>query len=200
MSHQVSPDPHAPRDDAATPLTTDERAGLIPSYITLRRELNEAEQAGVLAAERWAFARRRQVLDEAFLKGLHKRMFGQVWRWAGGYRTSARNIGTEFWRIRPAVVELVEDARFWVKNESFGADEIAARFHHRLVAIHPFPNGNGRHARLVADLLVVRLGRPRFTWGRENLVSPGETRQAYIAALRAADAHDLDPLMDFVRR
>jgi Fic-DOC domain mobile mystery protein B len=196
----VSPDPLGGRDDAATPLTADERTGLIPSYITLRRELNEAEQAGVLAAERWAFARRRQVLDEAFLVRLHQRMFGEVWRWAGSYRTSARNIGIEFWRIRPAVIELVEDARFWVKNESFGADEIAVRFHHRLVAVHPFPNGNGRHARLAADLLLARLGRPRFTWGRVNLVSPGETRRAYIAALRAADGHDLGPLLDFVRR
>lgn len=196
----MNPDPLGPLDDAATPLTPEERAGLIPSYITLRRELNEAEQAGVLAAERWAFQRRRNVLDEALLLRLHKRMFGAVWRWAGSYRTSERNIGIEFWRIRPSLVELVEDARFWVKSGSFPPDELAARFHHRLVAIHPFANGNGRHARLAADLLVVRLGRPRFTWGRVNLVSPGDTRRDYVAALRAADRHDHAPLLDFVRR
>ena len=187
------------QDDASTPLTEEEREQLIPSYITLRSELNEAEQANILEAEEWAFARKRTVLDERFLKNLHKRMFGRVWRWAGQFRQSERNIGVDAYRISTDLRQLLDDCRYWIENETFDPDEIATRFHHRLVSIHPFPNGNGRHARLAADLLLTALGRPRFSWGRVNLVDPGETRQAYVAALRAADNHDYGPLLDFVR-
>ena len=186
-------------DDAATPLTPDEREGLIPSYITLRRELNEAEQIGIEEADRWAFSRKRDVLDEQFLKSLHKRTFGQVWRWAGEYRTTARNIGVDAYRIRTELHQLLDDVRYWIGHQTFAAAEIAVRFHHRLVAIHPFPNGNGRHARLAADLLAIQLGLPRFTWGRADLVEPKITRKAYFAALRAADAHDFEPLCMFAR-
>lgn len=192
-------DPLFAADDAATPLSPDERQGLIPSYITLRRELNEAEQRGVLAADEWAFARRRRVLDQRFLRGLHKRMFGDVWTWAGTYRRTARNIGVDAWRIPVDLAQLIGDADFWIGHATYPADEIAARFHHRLVWIHPFPNGNGRHARLATDLLLAALGRPRFTWGRASLVALGTTRRAYIDSLRAADRHDYDPLMAFVR-
>lgn len=188
-----------PEDDAATPLTAEEREGLIPTYITLRHELNEAEQIGIEEADHWAFGRKRDVLDERFLKSLHKRMFGQVWRWAGGYRTTARNIGIDAYRIGVELHQLLDDVRYWIDNQSFPADEIAVRFHHRLVAIHPFPNGNGRWSRLAADLLAVQLSLPRFTWGRANLVEPKETRRAYIAALRAADDHDIAPLLTFAR-
>lgn len=192
-------DPLFDADDAATPLTQDEKQGLIPSYITLRRELNEAEQLGITAAEEWAFSRKRDVLDEIFLRRLHKRMFKDVWRWAGELRTTPRNIGVEPWNITSMLRNLIEDARYWVLHEIYPPDEIAVRFHHRLVMIHPFPNGNGRHARLAADLLLVKLGQERFTWGRVSLVNAGETRQKYVAALRAADAHDLKPLLAFVR-
>jgi Fic-DOC domain mobile mystery protein B len=186
-------------DDAATPLTPDEKKGLIPSYITLRRELNEAEQLGIITAEEWAFSRKRDVLDEAFLRRLHKRMFKDVWRWAGEFRATPRNIGVEAWNISSMLRNLIEDARYWVLHEVYPPDEIVARFHHRLVLIHPFPNGNGRNARLAADLLLVNLGQERFTWGRVGLVNAGETRKEYVAALRAADAHNLKPLLAFVR-
>jgi len=186
-------------DDASTPLTAEEREGLIPAYIALRRELNEAEQIGIADAERWAFARNRDVLDEPFLRNLHKRMFGKVWRWAGKYRTTPRNIGVEAYRIVPDIHQLLSDVRFWIEHQTYAPDEIALRFHHRLVFIHPYPNGNGRHARLAADMLVASLGRPRFTWGRVNLVEARATRDAYIAALRAADEHDIGPLMIFAR-
>lgn len=186
-------------DDASTPLTPDEKSGLIPSYITLRRELNEAEQLSITAAEEWAFSRKRDVLDETFIRRLHKRMFKDVWRWAGEFRTTPRNIGVEAWNITSMLCNLIEDARYWVLHEVYPPDEIAARFHHRLVLIHPFPNGNGRHARLAADLLMVKLGQERFTWGRISLLNAGETRQKYVAALRAADAHDLKLLLNFVR-
>ena len=186
-------------DDAATPLTPDEREGLIPAYITLRRELNEAEQVGIEEADRWAFGRRRDVLDERFLKSLHKRMFGDVWRWAGTYRTTARNIGVDAYRIGVDLHQLLDDVRYWIDHQTYPPHEIAVRFHHRLVAIHPFPNGNGRHARLAADLLAVQLGQPRLSWGSASLVEPKETRRAYVAALRAADQHDIAPLLTFAR-
>jgi Fic-DOC domain mobile mystery protein B len=186
-------------DDANTPLTAEEREGLIPSYITLRHELNEAEQINIGAALRWADARRRDVLDRDFLRELHQRMFGDVWRWAGQYRTTARNIGVEAYRIAMDVQHTVDDARYWVEQSTYPSDEIAVRFSHRLVAIHPFPNGNGRFSRLVGDLLARQLGEPPFTWGRANLVNLGDTRARYVETLRAADNHDIGPLLLFAR-
>jgi Fic-DOC domain mobile mystery protein B len=192
-------DPLLEEDDASTPLTAEEREGLIPSYVTLRRELNEAEQANILEAVEWAFARKRNVLDERFLTDLHKRMFGRVWRWAGKFRRTERNLGVDPLHIAIDLRQLLDDSRYWIEHTTYPPDEICARFHHRLVAIHPFPNGNGRHARLATDLLLAALGQPRFSWGRTNLVNPGETRRAYVAALRAADARNIGPLLEFVR-
>jgi Fic-DOC domain mobile mystery protein B len=195
----MSTDPLFEADDAATPLTPEEKLGLMPSYITLRRELNEAEQINVTRAEQWAFSRKRDVLDEAYLRRLHKQMFQDVWTWAGEFRTSERNIGVEPWRIVTELRELLENVRYWIAHQTYTADEIAARFHHKLVWIHCFANGNGRHGRLATDLLLVNLGQPRFTWGRQSLVNAGDTRRSYVAALRAADNRDIQPLLKFVR-
>ena len=192
-------DPLEDQDDASTPLTEEEREQLIPSYITTRAELNEAEQANILRAEEWAFNRKRDVLNERLLTNLHKRMFDRVWKWAGQTRRTDRNIGIDPYRISTEIRQLIDDCRYWIDHETYPHDEIAARFHHRLVLIHPFPNGNGRHARLTTDLLLTSLNRPRFSWGSENLVDPGETRKTYIAALRAGDNHDIGPLLEFVR-
>ena len=192
-------DPLTEQDDAATPLDEEERDGLIPAYITLRGELNEAEQANILEAEEWALSRTRDVLDEKFLNGLHKRMFGRVWKWAGRYRQSNKNIGVEAYRVPTELRQLIDDTAYWINNDTFPPDEIAARFHHKLVWIHPYPNGNGRHARLATDLLLTALGKPRFTWGSESLTDAGETRKRYVTALRAADNHDIGPLLEFVR-
>lgn len=192
-------DPLFKADELATPLNPEEREGLIPSYITLHRELNEAEHANILEAEGWAFARKRDMLDERYLKALHKRMFGRVWRWAGQFRRTERNIGVATYRIGVDLGNLLNDCRYWIDHDTYSLDEIAARFHHRLVLIHPFPNGNGRHARMATDLLLVAQGQPRFSWGRLNLVNAGATRRAYVLALRAADGHDIRPLLDFVR-
>lgn len=186
-------------DDAATPLTPDEKQGLIPTYITLRRELNEAEQVNVTTAEQVAFARKRNVLDEDYLRSLHHSMFGEVWTWAGSFRQSERNIGVAHFRIPIELRELLNNVRYWIDHNTYPADEIAARFHHKLVWIHCFPNGNGRHARMATDLFLVRLGQPRFTWGRQSLVDAGQTRQHYVSALRAADHYDMKLLLAFVR-
>lgn len=187
-------------DDANTALTDGEREQLIPAYITLRHELNEAEQINIGQALRWATARKkRDVLDQNFLRQLHKRMFGDVWRWAGQYRTSARNIGVDAYRIIMDVHQAIDDACYWIEHKTYPPDEIAVRFSHRLVAIHPFPNGNGRVSRLIGDLLAQQLEQEPFTWGRANLVDVGETRARYIEALRAADNHDIKPLLLFAR-
>lgn len=185
----------------ATPLTPDEAEGLLLSHITNRQELDRWEQDNIIEAEKWAFRRKpADLLSVDFVCRLHKRMFDTVWKWAGEFRRSGKNIGVEAWSIGPALKNLLEDVKTWIESNGYPPDEIAARFHHRLVSIHPFANGNGRHARLIADLLLVyRLGRPRFTWGQENLVQTGECRQLYIIALRAADRHDYKPLIDFVR-
>jgi Fic-DOC domain mobile mystery protein B len=192
-------DPLADQDHAATPLSDEEREGLIPSYITLRSELNEAEQANIQEAENWALKRKRDVLGERFLNNLHKRMFGRVWRWAGDYRRTGKNVGVDAYRIPTELRALIDDCRYWMENGTYEPDEIAARFHHKLVWIHPYPNGNGRHARLATDLLLIAMGKKRFTWGSTSLVDPGDTRRAYVAALQAADRHDFAPLFAFVR-
>ena len=163
-------DPLVEEDDASTPLTEEEKEELIPSYITLRSELNEAEQRNILEAEEWAFSRDRDVLSERFLRELHKRMFGKVWRWAGNFRQLERNIGVDAYRISTDLRQLIDDCQFWLDNHTYESDEIAARFSHRLVQLHPFPNGNGRHSRTAADLLLVNLRQQRFTWGRKSLV------------------------------
>jgi len=188
-----------PQNDGGTKLTDEEREGLIPSYITLRSELNEAEQANILEAEEWAFARKRDLLEEKSLNNLHKRMYGNVWRWAGRYRTSGKNIGIDAYRIPTELRQLLDDCHYWIENGTYEPDEIAVRFHQRIVSIHCYPNGNGRHARLAADLLLKSMGQERFSWGGKNLVDVGETRGRYIAALQTADEHDIGPLLEFVR-
>jgi Fic-DOC domain mobile mystery protein B len=181
----------------ATPLDPDELAGLIPGHIATQGELNEWEQQNIQVGDDWARKQRKDILSEDFLRQLHRRMFGETWRWAGEFRRSDKNIGVDWLHIGVELRKLLDDVRFQVEHGSYPSDEIAVRLHHRLVAIHPFANGNGRHARLMADLLVERLGRPRFTWGSVKLVDAGETRQRYIAALHAADAHDIAPLLAF---
>jgi Fic-DOC domain mobile mystery protein B len=186
-------------DDGATPLTPEEMRDLIPAHIAYRRELNEAEQENIVLAQAWALSRRRDPLSEKFVKDLHRRMLGDVWQWAGKFRTSARNIGIDYWQIPVALRQLLDDAKAWIEYSAYPPDEIAVRFHHRLVQIHPFPNGNGRHSRLMADLLAMQLGRERFSWGRGSLRTAGAARARYVEALRAADDHDIAPLLVFAR-
>ena len=186
-------------DDEATPLAPEEREGLIPTHVAYRHELNELEQQNILEADAWALGRRRDVLDEGFLKRLHQRMFGRVWRWAGEYRATERNIGVHPLQIPIDMRQVLGDAKYWVAHNSYQPDELAVRLHHRLVWVHPFPNGNGRWSRLVADILIIGLGGERFTWGRTNLQPVGQIRKGYIDALRAADDHDITALLAFAR-
>jgi Fic-DOC domain mobile mystery protein B len=188
--------------DDATPLEPEEKRGLKQTWITHRRDLNEAEQENIVKGAAWARGRRRRnedMLNESFAKLLHKRMFSDVWSWAGTYRLTERNIGIAPHRIANDTGMMFDDVRYWVQHAIFPSDEIAVRLHHRLVAIHPFPNGNGRHARLMADLLVEYFGGRRFSWGGSTIGDVGKLRARYIAALRMADNHDIALLMQFAR-
>ena len=182
----------------ATPLDGDEAALLIPKHITLMSELNAFEHANILMAEQWAL-RSRFDLNVPYMKKLHAKMFDQTWKWAGQFRRTGKNIGVDAYRIETELKQLGEDVHYQVENQSFSFDEIAARFHHRLVLIHAFPNGNGRHARLMTDLLLQKHGKERFTWGSITRDSDNMVRRNYIAALRLADVHEMFALLAFVR-
>lgn len=187
----------------STPIDPEESAGLRLSYITTRTELNAAEAINVESGLRWAGRSRDldELLNIDFLCELHRRMFGEVWKWAGTFRRTDKNIGVSWWEIREAVTNLVRDfaALTTGKGPAWPIDEVGVRFRYRLVSIHPFPNGNGRHSRASADLLIEALDTERFTWGANNLANASETRARYIKALRAADGGDVDPLLIFVR-
>lgn len=187
--------------EGATPIDVDEAEGLLLSHIRTRAELDRWEQENITEAEASVFRRKQKnILTEKYVRSLHKRMFGTVWRWAGKFRRSQKNIGIEWMQIPIALRQLFDEVDGWLEFKAFLDDEIAARFHHRLVAIHAFPNGNGRHARLMTDILLVHiLSQERFSWGQDNLTNAGECRQQYINALRAADQNEYQQLLDFVR-
>jgi len=121
--------------DHATPLTPEERRELIPAHIAYRSELNEAEQENIVRAQDWALGRRRDLLNEKFINDLHRHMLGDVWRWAGKFRTSERNLGIAYYEIPAAVRQLLDDTKTWIKLKAYPPDEIAVRFHHRLVLV-----------------------------------------------------------------
>lgn len=194
--------PHftAAAGDGATLLDRNELDGLIPDWIATQGDLDAAEFDNVRAGHEWAQSRlgKRNVLDDGFLRELHKRMFQNVWKWAGQYRRTERNIGVAPADIASGVRTLVDDVRYWDEHHTYPRDECAARLHHRLVWIHPFANGNGRTTREFADLYLRVHGAESFTWGR-NLGNAAMARDRYLAALRAADAGDYRALIDFVR-
>lgn len=185
--------------EGATPLLPQDQRGLRQSWITTRGDLNAAEQENILAGRAWALRSRVALTAEAYLMRLHRNMFGDVWAWAGKLRTVETNIGALPHDIPVRLRQFLGDVDYWLANQTYTADELAARYHHGLVLIHPFANGNGRHTRLAADLMCRQLGVAPFTWGRHSLDLAGATRQNYLTALRAADRHDFGPLLAFVR-
>jgi Fic-DOC domain mobile mystery protein B len=187
--------------NGATPLDADELHGLIPTHLVSRNQLNEWEERNIQAALSWIERQRRlRPLEEAWLRRLHREMFAQTWRWAGHYRSSDKSIGADWRQIRMQLPALLADIAYQVEHRVEPVDQIAVRFHHRLVSIHPFPNGNGRHSRLIADVLIEQLGAPRFSWGgSSSLVDASALRQQYIAALQQADRGDISALLAFAR-
>ena len=184
--------------EGATPHDPDEAADLIPGHVRTRGQLNRWEQENILAAAQWTQRTRAAALEEATIRELHRRMFDRTWRWAGTYRRSDKNIGVEWSSIPEEVRKLVDDGAYWIREGVFNIDEAAVRLHHRLVRIHPFPDGNGRHARLWCDLLLQQSGCRPILWQSDQLGSAGEARRAYISSLRAADDGNLEPLLELL--
>lgn len=191
--------------DGNTPIRPQEAEQLIPR-ISTTGELNEYEALNILQARAWAFDHRTMKsldpLDETYLRELHRRMFDSVWKWAGRYRQTQRNIGCDPREIVQRIPQLLANTRYWLEHKTFQADEALLRFHHQLTRIHPFANGNGRHARMLADIVAVKRSQAEFTWGAgKDLVAGGDARSRYLAALRALDAdeNDVKPLLDFAR-
>jgi len=186
-------------DDNSTPLTEEEKQQLKAKWVTTRSELNELETKGIADAEIWLLKNKKDILNEKFIKTLHKKMFGDIWKWAGTFRTTERNIGAAPYEIQPKLRILLDDVKFWITNKTYTEKEIAIRFHHRLVQIHPFPNGNGRISRIMADLIMQSFGLENLDWGSGNLTEISELRTKYISALQEADRGDYSLLINFVK-
>jgi len=187
--------------NGATPIDDNEISGLIPD-ITLQSELNVWEQENISDAYLYYESRNYttdDILQISFLLELHKRMFNKVWKWAGQIRLSGKNIGVDTSQIYPNTKDLCENVKFWIQNNTYPIEEICTRFHHRLVEIHLFPNGNGRHSRYATDLLAKSLKLQLFTWGHFDLTQESTIRNTYISALRNADKGNFKPLLKFVK-
>ena len=187
--------------EGATPIDPNETEGLKIKHIATREELNRFEQDNINEAVQWMGARRKgDILTEKFIKTLHKKMFGKVWSWAGSFRRSDKNIGGDWKHIPVHLHKLLEDVRYWIKQQTYPPDEIAVRLHHKLVWIHMFPNCNGRHARLMTDIFVTTILKQKpFSWSGKNIEIGDEVRSKYLAALRKADNGDYSMLLAFVR-
>lgn len=186
-----------------TPLDEDEKDELLIPTIATREELDEFEQQNIEEAIQWVLTKSfstKTILSEQFVKNLHKRMYGNVWTWAGNFRKTNKNIGVDKWQISTMLKTLLDDTFYWIENNTFLPDEIAIHFKHRLVSIHCFPNGNGRHSRLMADIIIDEIFKlPLFTWGAEDLVKQSKTRTKYLEAIREADKDNYEPLISFAR-
>ncbi|MBV6511335.1 MAG: hypothetical protein FMNOHCHN_00815 [Ignavibacteriaceae bacterium] len=186
-----------------TPLDEDEKEGLLIPAISTRGELDEFEHRNIMQAMIWSVHRSfrpEKVFSEAFIRELHKRMYGEVWNWAGSFRKTDKNIGVDKWQIATEMRKLLDDVKFWYEHNTFTPDETAVRFKHRLVSIHCFPNGNGRHSRLMADIIINKIyDEPVFSWGAKDLIAKGTARTVYLDALRSADRGDITPLIKFAR-
>jgi Fic-DOC domain mobile mystery protein B len=189
--------------DGQTPLEEDEKEGLLIETIATRGELDEFEQQNIEQAVLWSLSRSFKpdaVFAEEFLKALHKRMYGNVWAWAGEFRKTNKNIGVDKWQIPTELRTLLDDVKFWYANNTYSPDECTIRFKQRLVSIHCFPNGNGRHSRLMADIIIEKIYKqPVFSWGAANLSSEVDARMAYLRAVKTADKGDYSLLLAFAR-
>jgi Fic-DOC domain mobile mystery protein B len=189
--------------DGQTPIDEDEKTGLLIKTISTHGELDEHEQLNIEKAIEWTIQSKfktQKIFAEAFLKTVHKKMFGDVWKWAGTFRKSEKNIGVEWVKIGFELKTLLDDASFWIEHKTYPDDEIAIRFKHRLVKIHCFPNGNGRHSRIMADIIIESVFKKDvFTWNHSNMVKPDETRRTYITAIKEADKGNMIPLLEFAR-
>lgn len=185
--------------DGATPLDPDEAEGLIPELET-QKQLNEWEHANILKAYPWAFGRAGlRVFDMEFALELHRRMFDETWKWAGTLRRSDKNRGVHWPTILDRLRDVLDNAAYWRAHKTFPLDEAAVRFHHQLVWVHPFPNGNGRFSRLMAEILIANENAAPFTWGSADPTIQARARDLYLAALHDADGGKFASLLSFAR-
>ncbi len=189
--------------DGQTPLDEEEKDGLLIPTIATRGELDEFEQQNIEQAVQWTLSRSFRpelVFTEDFVRTVHKRMYADVWAWAGEFRKTNKNLGVDKWKIPSELKCLLDDAKYWHENNTYSSDEIAVRFKHRMVSIHCFPNGNGRHSRLMADITIEKIYKqPVFSWGAANLSHQGDARAAYLKAVKTADKGDYSLLLAFAR-
>ena len=186
------------------PISEEEFEELLIKTISTRAQLDEFEQMNIEIAVEWTMKKNfniDKVLSIEFIKEVHKRMFNNVWGWAGSFRNSNKNIGVDKHYIYPELQKLINDVKFWIENKTFSNDENAVRFKHRLVKIHPFPNGNGRHSRLCADIFISHIFyQDIFSWGsNSNLTIQSDFRKQYIDAILLADEGDIQDLIKFAR-
>jgi len=190
-------------EDGQTPLSEEEKEGILSKTISTHGDLDELEQANIESALLWVKGKKfnkEEVLSEDFIKKLHKKMFGDVWRWAGDFRRSEKNIGISWTSIGVELRKLLDNTLFLIENEVLPSDEIAIDFKHKLVNIHCFPNGNGRHSRMMADIIIEKIYEETiFSWNSSNMVKADETRANYINAIRKGDDGDIKPLIEFAR-
>lgn len=196
---------HLDYEQGQTSLEEEEKEGLLIPSVTTKGELDEVEQRNIEEAVRWTIERRKrftqdEMLTEAFVLELHRRMLSDVWAWAGSFRKTDKNIGVSKYHISVELRTLLDNCRYWIANGTFSGDEIAIRFKHRLVSVHCFANGNGRHSRLMADMIAEKVfGAEVFSWGGKTLSNSNDERTCYIAALRSADQENYGPLIAFAR-
>lgn len=184
--------------EGATPFNQDDADKLIPQHITTQEQLNEWEQLNITMAERWLFSQnRKNIITLDFIVKLHKKMFDKTWKWAGKFRQHQTNIGVPAYEIITSIKILCDDTQFWIEHKTFSEKEIAVRFHHRLVQIHPFPNGNGRLSRMMADIILYQMKKQRLSWGRISLTDASITRGNYLKSLRQADKGNYSTLLEF---
>ena len=190
-------------NDGQTPLDEDEKEGLLIKSISTRGELDEFEQQNIEDAIQWSLTRKIKtdlILTETFIQDLHKRMYSNVWKWAGEYRKTNKNIGVDKLDIPVALRSLIDDAFYWLEHNVYKPEEFAIRFKHRLVSIHCFPNGNGRHSRMIADIIIEKIfQQPVFSWGSKSLSDENDSREKYLIAIRKADKGDFELLLKFAR-
>lgn len=186
-----------------TPIDEEEKGGLLIPTISTKKELDEFEQKNIEQALQWLITRKlkpSKILTVEFIKLLHKKMFGELWNWAGEFRNTEKNIGVECSLIQTELKNLLDETENWIANKTYPADEIAMRFKHRLVSIHCFSNGNGRHSRLMADIIVEHIfNREIFTWSNSNVSESAKIRSEYINAIKLADQGNMLRLLGFAR-
>ncbi len=184
--------------EGETPL--DDISGLKIHGITTRSELDSVEAENILEAFLKYIMSPEQirsvVFDTQFLQQLHREMFGNVWSWAGEFRTTQTSIGIEAINIRQALYQLMDDLKFW--EEAWDYQDTVTRLHYSLVKIHPFLNGNGRVSRLFTDLWLLSIGKEMLEWGDENLDNMNGSRKEYILALQEVDGGSYERLKRFM--